>query len=91
MPKDKILLELDFTKSKNVITEDGKLTHAVYLHPGEKKCVRHVMPSDETQAWSCGWGVSATINPSEKEISKAIPNINSTEDNYDESNQPIIE
>jgi hypothetical protein len=49
---------MDFSKSKNVVTENGILNATTLIAPGKSALIHHVMPADDTQGWSCGWGCS---------------------------------
>jgi len=49
-----VKLEMDFTNSSNIITEDGALAVTAIIAPGESRCVHHLMPLDENLPWSAG-------------------------------------
>ena len=54
-------LEMDFSKSSNIVTEDGDLVASVLIPPGESKVIHHVMPADDHMEWTCSWNVSGEM------------------------------
>ena len=54
-------LEMDFSKSTNVITVDGSLSCNALVAPNESTLVRCVMPADVLKGWSCGWGCNGSF------------------------------
>jgi len=52
--KDKTAkIELDFSRSTNIITDDGKLKVSVSVPPDSTVLIRNIAPADESQGWSC--------------------------------------
>lgn len=65
-------LDMDFSKSTNVVTENGELLASLLLSPGQISVVHHVMPAIDTEGWSCGWKCSgAFLSKEEYEIAIA--------------------
>ena len=54
-------LEMDFSKSSNVVAEDGDLIASVLIPPGESKVIHHIMPADDHAEWTCAWNVSGEM------------------------------
>ena len=57
-----VALEMDFSKSTNVVTVDGSLKlNEALIPPNESMLVRYVMPADIFHGWSCGWSCSGSF------------------------------
>ena len=54
-------LNMDFSESINVMTEDGLLTSEIIVAPGDCKIVHHIMPANMNEGWSCKWGCSGAF------------------------------
>lgn len=48
-------VDLDFSSSRNVVTEDGGFIDSLMIPPGQSCLVRHVMPIDPAIDWSAEW------------------------------------
>ena len=52
-------LDMDFSKSKNVVTNDGKYTATAIIAPGHSVMMKHMMPASDGDPWQAAWQVKA--------------------------------
>ena len=54
-------LEMDFSNSTNIVTEDGDLNASLVIGPGQSRIIHHVMPADDHLSWNCKWSVKGAL------------------------------
>ena len=54
-------LQMDFSSSVNIVTEDGDLNASLVIPPQQSRVIHHVMPADDHLSWNCKWSVQGEM------------------------------
>ena len=63
-----VKLDMDFSKSKNVVTHDSRFSVTNIIGPCQSVVMKHLMPASDGEPWQAGWQVAgAWVNKDEFE------------------------